>query len=102
MLLYLLTASPSSSLRLEEGFRQGSNIEVFYDPLISKVVAHGRDRAEALRILGKALEEYHIVGLSTNVEFLRTIASNPDFVSGDVETGFIEVSIESSGGDNKL
>lgn len=100
-MLYLSTPRPSSSLRLEEGFRQGSNIEVFYDPLISKVVAHGRDRAEALRVLGKALEEYHVVGLSTNVEFLRALAGNPDFIAGDVETGFIEVSIEPSGDSSK-
>ncbi|KAF8336845.1 carbamoyl-phosphate synthase L chain, ATP binding domain-containing protein [Cantharellus anzutake] len=89
-LLYLSTPPPSPSLRLEEGFRQGSNIEVFYDPLISKLVAHGRNRTEALRVLGKALEEYHVVGLSTNIEFLRTLASNPNFIAGEVETGFIE------------
>jgi 3-methylcrotonyl-CoA carboxylase alpha subunit len=90
-LLYLSTPSPGSNLRLEEGFIQGSNIEIFYDPLISKLVAHGRDRSEALRVLGKALEEYHVVGVSTNIEFLRTLAGNPHFVNGEVETGFIAV-----------
>lgn len=91
-LLFLSTPEPSSNLRIEEGFKQGSNIEVFYDPLISKVVAHGRDRTEALRVLRKALEEYHVVGLSTNVQFLRTLAANEDFIAGDVETSFINVS----------
>ena len=93
-LLHLSTPEPSSSLRLEEGFRQGSNIEVYYDPLISKLVAHGRDRTEALRVLRKALEEYQVVGVSTNIEFLRTLSGNEHFIEGEVETGFIQVSDE--------
>ncbi|KAL5535926.1 hypothetical protein ACEPAF_4020 [Sanghuangporus sanghuang] len=88
-LLHLSTPPPSTSVRLEEGFLQGSNIEVYYDPLISKLVVHGRDRTEALRILRKALEEYQVVGVSTNIEFLRILAGNEHFISGEVETGFI-------------
>ncbi|EJC98821.1 uncharacterized protein FOMMEDRAFT_114069 [Fomitiporia mediterranea MF3/22] len=88
-LLHLSTPPPSASVRLEEGFLQGSNIELYYDPLISKLVVHGRDRTEALRVLRKALEEYRVVGVSTNVEFLRTLAGNEHFVAGEVETGFI-------------
>ena len=60
--------------------------------MISKLVAHGRDRTEALRVLGKALEEYHVVGVSTNIEFLRSLAKNQHFIDGEVETGFITVS----------
>jgi len=57
-------------------------------------VVHGRDRTEALRILRKALDEYHVVGVSTNVEFLRRLAGNSDFIDEKVETGFIPVSFE--------
>lgn len=81
------------SVRLEQGFGQGSQIGVFYDPMIAKLVVHGRDRTEALRVLRKALDEYKVVGVSTNVEFLRTLAGNETFIQGDVETGFIPVSI---------
>lgn len=81
------------SVRLEQGFGQGSQIGVFYDPMIAKLVVHGRDRTEALRVLRKALEEYKVVGVSTNVEFLRTLAGNKAFIQGDVETGFIPVSM---------
>jgi len=84
------------SVRLEQGFGQGSQIGVFYDPMIAKLVVHGRDRAEALRVLRKALDEYKVVGVSTNVEFLRILAGNEAFIRGDVETGFIPVSIRSS------
>ncbi|CAE6484434.1 unnamed protein product [Rhizoctonia solani] len=83
-LLHLTTPAPSESVRLEDGFEAGSHIEVFYDPLIAKLVVHGRDRTEALRILRKALEEYHVVGLSTNIEFLHTLASHSAFVRAEV------------------
>ncbi|CAE6535990.1 unnamed protein product [Rhizoctonia solani] len=89
-LLHLTTPAPSESVRLEDGFEAGSHIEVFYDPLIAKLVVHGRDRTEALRVLRKALEEYHVVGLSTNIEFLHTLASHSAFVRAEVETGFIK------------
>lgn len=79
------------SVRLEQGFGQGSQIGVFYDPMIAKLVVHGRDRTEALRLLRKALDEYHVVGVSTNVEFLRTLAGNTAFINEEVETGFIPV-----------
>ncbi|KAJ7292667.1 carbamoyl-phosphate synthase L chain, ATP binding domain-containing protein [Mycena rebaudengoi] len=77
------------SVRLEQGFGQGSQIGVFYDPMIAKLVVHGRDRTEALRLLRKALDEYHVVGVSTNVEFLRALAGNTSFINEEVETGFI-------------
>ncbi len=79
------------SLRIEQGFTQGSLIGVFYDPMIAKVVVHGRDRNEALRMLRNALDEYQVVGVSTNVEFLRTLAGNQAFIDAQVETGFISV-----------
>lgn len=83
--------SVAPSLRIEQGFTQGAQIGVFYDPMIAKVVVHGRDRTEALRMLRKALDEYHVVGVSTNVEFLRTLAGNQAFIDAELETGFIKV-----------
>ncbi|KAH9854509.1 carbamoyl-phosphate synthase L chain, ATP binding domain-containing protein [Lenzites betulinus] len=76
-------------VRLEQGFEQGAQIGVFYDPMIAKLVVHGRDRTEALRMLRGALEEYRVVGVATNVEFLRTLAGNDAFIRAEVETGFI-------------
>lgn len=85
------TTAIAPSLRLEQGFFQDSQIGVFYDPMIAKLIVHGRDRTEALRVLRKALEEYRVVGVSTNVEFLRSLAGHESFIEGDVETGFIKV-----------
>ncbi|KAI6000258.1 carbamoyl-phosphate synthase L chain, ATP binding domain-containing protein [Pisolithus marmoratus] len=84
------SSAVTPSLRLEQGFTQGAQIGVFYDPMIAKLVVHGRDRTEALRVLRRGLEEYKVVGVSTNIDFLRTLAGNDNFIKGDVETGFIK------------
>ncbi|KAI6133652.1 carbamoyl-phosphate synthase L chain, ATP binding domain-containing protein [Pisolithus croceorrhizus] len=84
------SSAVTPSLRLEQGFTQGAQIGVFYDPMIAKLVVHGRDRTEALRVLRRGLEEYKVVGVSTNIDFLRTLAGNDTFIQGDVETGFIK------------
>lgn len=73
-LLHVSTPVKSEAVRLEEGFKEGGTIEVYYDPLIAKLVVHGEDRTEALRILRKALEEYQVVGLSTNIEVSYELA----------------------------
>ncbi|TPX41099.1 hypothetical protein SeMB42_g04279 [Synchytrium endobioticum] len=89
-LLHLRTPSPSASIRVETGVRQGDAVSVYYDPMISKLVVHGEDRTAALRVLRKALGEFEVVGLKTNVEFLKALAKNQGFIDGDVETGFIK------------
>ncbi|KAG0336407.1 Methylcrotonoyl-CoA carboxylase subunit alpha, mitochondrial [Podila humilis] len=89
-LIHVQTPEASSSVRLETGFVQGDEISVHYDPMIAKLVVHGENRTAALRILRKALSEYEVVGLNTNIEFLKTLASHPAFIAGEVETGFIK------------
>jgi 3-methylcrotonyl-CoA carboxylase alpha subunit len=81
------------SVRLEQGFEEGSQIGVFYDPMIAKLVVHGKNRPEALRILRGALEQYEVVGVSTNTEFLRSLAGHEAFINEELETGFIKVSL---------
>jgi 3-methylcrotonyl-CoA carboxylase alpha subunit len=88
-ILHMRTPKPSADVRIDAGFRAGDEVSSFYDPMIAKLIVRAEDRATALQKLAAALEEYEIAGLSTNVEFLKTICRHPDFVSGDVETGFI-------------
>ncbi|KAL1412689.1 hypothetical protein Q8F55_000436 [Vanrija albida] len=84
------TAAPRDAPhRLDTGFREGDDVSSYYDPMIAKLIVHGRDRTEALALLRSALDQYQVVGPSTNVEFLRSVASHPDFVAGPVETNFI-------------
>ncbi|KAJ1945532.1 hypothetical protein EC988_005735, partial [Linderina pennispora] len=88
-LLHLSTPQPSSEVRVETGVGAGDAISVYYDPMIAKLVVRGEDRQAALRVLRKALGEYEVVGLHTNIEFLKRLCESPDFVDGKVETGFI-------------
>ncbi|KAI0296342.1 hypothetical protein B0F90DRAFT_1746792 [Multifurca ochricompacta] len=83
------TVSVAPAVRVEQGFVTGAQIGVFYDPMIAKLVVHGADRTEALRALRAALEEYQVVGVSTNIAFLRKLAGHPAFIAAEVETGFI-------------
>ena len=86
---HLKFPEPSSSVRIETGVRAGDAISPFYDPMIAKLVVHGPDRAAALDTLSEALEATEIAGSVTNVAFLAALARDPDFASGDVDTGLI-------------
>eukprot|EP01132_Coremiostelium_polycephalum_P006181 gene6181-7695_t len=88
-LVHLSTPIPSDTLRVETGVRQGDEVSVYYDPMIAKLVVWDTDRDKALRYLRNSLEDYHIVGLNTNISFLKRLSSHPAFVAGEVETGFI-------------
>jgi 3-methylcrotonyl-CoA carboxylase alpha subunit len=77
-------------LRIETGVREGNAVSVYYDPMIAKVIAWGRDRADALRRLGEALADYRIAGLATNRDFLIRLMRHPAFGAGEIDTGFIE------------
>lgn len=87
--MHVRTPKEGPSVRVETGAEAGDEISVFYDPMIAKLVVHGRDRQTALALLHQKLSEYQVVGPSTNIEFLKTLASHPAFVRGEVETGFI-------------
>ncbi|KAH7102148.1 carbamoyl-phosphate synthase L chain, ATP binding domain-containing protein [Auriculariales sp. MPI-PUGE-AT-0066] len=80
----------SSAVRVDSGVERGANIGVFYDPLIAKLITHGVDREDALRRMRVALAQYEIVGPSTNVEFLSSLASHKAFIDAELDTGFIE------------
>ena len=77
-------------LRVETGVRQGDQVTAHYDPMIAKLVVSGGDRAAALRQLRQALGQFQIVGLATNLDFLRRVAAHPAFAAGELHTGFIE------------
>ncbi|KAI8322594.1 hypothetical protein GQ54DRAFT_297304 [Martensiomyces pterosporus] len=89
-LIHLSTPQPSSNVRVETGVEAGDAISVYYDPMIAKLVVRGEDRQAALRVLRKALDEYEVAGLHTNVDFLKRLCESPDFIDGKVETGFID------------
>lgn len=78
-----------ASTRIDTGVRSGDDIAVSYDPMIAKVIAHGADRDAAIAALDGLLADLVCVGPVTNQAFLRRAITHPEFVGGDVDTGFI-------------
>lgn len=60
-----------------------------YDPMVAKVIAHGRTRGDAIKIMRRALAEFRISGIKTNISFHQQILNNPHFCSGNIDTQFI-------------
>ncbi len=77
-------------VRNDSGVYQGATISPFYDPLISKLVTWGEDRSEALTRMRRALTEYAITGIRTNLAFHRRLLEHEGFCGGTYDTGFIE------------
>jgi 3-methylcrotonyl-CoA carboxylase alpha subunit len=76
--------------RIDRGFDEGDTISPFYDSMIAKLIVWGADRAQALARLDAALAQTHIVGLHTNVAFLRRVVNTRSFAQADLDTGLIE------------
>ncbi len=79
----------AEGVRVDHGLLENQEISPFYDPMIAKLIAHGKTREEARRKLVKALVNTQILGLPTNREFLLDALSHPQFCAGDFSTAFI-------------
>jgi len=77
-------------VRIDDGVREGDAISPFYDSMIAKLIVHGATREEALARLDAALAEVRIVGLQTNVQFLRRVLATPSFSQARLDTALIE------------
>jgi propionyl-CoA carboxylase alpha chain len=78
----------STGLRIDSGVEEGTEIGVYYDPLLAKVIAHGKDREAAIRKLTHALRNFAAQGLQTNREFLIAMLESGEFQTGKAHTGF--------------
>ncbi|TNM99774.1 hypothetical protein fugu_012807 [Takifugu bimaculatus] len=78
-----------SNVRVDSGIQEGSDISIYYDPMISKLVTYGATRAEALGKMEAALDNYVIRGVTHNIPLLREIITHPRFISGDISTNFL-------------
>ncbi|MEJ8813489.1 acetyl/propionyl/methylcrotonyl-CoA carboxylase subunit alpha [Variovorax ureilyticus] len=84
------TAFQRSRVRIDDGVREGGVISPFYDSMIAKLIVHGATREEALARLDQALAQIHIVGVATNVQFLRGILRTDSFAQAKLDTALIE------------
>jgi propionyl-CoA carboxylase alpha chain len=81
--------SPHKDIRIDTGVQEGSEISMYYDPMISKTIAWGKDRKTALSLLQKAIDEYVIRGVVHNLGFCQSILRNKSFADGSYTTAFI-------------
>ena len=82
-------ADVAPNCRIDAGVRAGDEVSIHYDPMIGKLVAWGETRTDAIHALAELLAETPITGLSTNRDFLLRALRHPQFIEGDVHTGFI-------------
>lgn len=83
-----------NGVRTDSGLGEGGEVGSLYDPMLSKVIAYGPDRATALRRLRAALADTVILGVPTNAGFLRRLLAHPAVVAGDLDTGLVEREVD--------
>ena len=76
--------------RIDSGVEEGSEVTTFYDPMLAKIIVQGPDRARALQALSEALAETEVLGVRTNLPFLRAVAADPVVIKGEVTTNWLE------------
>ena len=77
-------------VRVDDGFEEGMEIPIYYDPMIAKLIVHAGTRDEAIRRMVRAIDEYQISGVATTLAFCRFVLQHPAFVSGEFTTKFVD------------
>jgi acetyl-CoA carboxylase biotin carboxylase subunit len=85
----ILRTPGGNGIRDDSGVYEGWEVPIHYDPMISKLCAYGRTRDEAIQRMLRALQEYTVEGIVTNIPFHRWALKHPRFLAGDLDTGFI-------------
>lgn len=81
---------PSDRVRVDSGIESGSEVSIYFDPLIAKVISHAPTRRQAASVLARGLETTQLHGISNNRDFLVNVLRTPEFLAGDTTTDFIE------------
>ena len=76
-------------IRVDDGYEEGMEIPIYYDPMIAKLIVHAKDRNTAIEKMIRAIDEYKIVGVETTLDFCKFVLRHPDFISGKFDTGFV-------------
>lgn len=77
-------------VRVDDGFEEGMDIPIYYDPMIAKLVTFGKDREEAINRMIRAIDDYQIVGVETTLSFCKFVLKHKAFTSGNFDTHFIK------------
>ncbi len=77
-------------IRVDDGFREGMEIPIYYDPMIAKLITYGATRSEALQKMREAISAYHISGVETTLPFGEFVFNNEAFAKGEIDTHFVK------------
>ncbi len=83
------TRPEGMGIRVDDGFEEGMQIPIYYDPMISKLITHGKDREEARQRMIRAIDDYKISGVETTLSFCKFALKHEAFISGDFDTHFV-------------
>ncbi len=81
-------------IRVDDGYEEGMDIPIYYDPMIAKLVAYGSNRDEAIVRMKRAIDEYIITGPETTLSFCRYVMEHPAFTSGNFDTNFVKLYLD--------
>ncbi|MDB4088053.1 acetyl-CoA carboxylase biotin carboxylase subunit [Flavobacteriales bacterium] len=79
-----------NGVRVDDGLEEGMDIPIYYDPMIAKLVTHGKDREEAIQRMTKAIDEYVITGVETTLDFCRYTINHEKFIDSSFDTNFVK------------
>lgn len=88
--LYIYRRPEGKNIRVDDGFEEGMDIPIYYDPMISKLIVHGKNRNDAINKMIRAIDEYKVLGISTTLPFGRYVMSHEAFISGQFDTHFVQ------------
>lgn len=77
-------------IRVDNGIEQGTDVPIYYDPMLSKLITYGKNREEAIALMIKAIDNYHVEGVATTLGFGKFVMQHEAFRSGDFDTGFVK------------
>ncbi|MCS6834063.1 MAG: biotin carboxylase, partial [Flammeovirgaceae bacterium] len=77
-------------VRIDDGYEEGMDIPIYYDPMIAKLITYGTDRQQAIARMIRAIDEYQITGVQTTLGFCRYALQHPAFLDGSFDTKFVE------------
>ena len=77
-------------IRVDNGFEEGMDIPIYYDPMLSKLITYGKTREEAIQLMVKAIENYHVKGVETTLSFGKYVCEHEAFRSGNFDTHFVK------------
>lgn len=77
-------------IRVDDGFEEGMEVPIYYDPMISKLITYGKNRAEAIQLMIKAIDNYKVTGIATTLPFGKFVCEHEAFTSGEFDTHFVK------------